>query len=71
MLNVLEPYAQAEVLMSVANLLRPTGFDYIREHIDDDPNHFFGKTAFLRLFTSFVAKGNEPDTDADLPEPLD
>lgn len=30
------------------------GFDYIKEKLEDDPNHFFRDTAFLRVFLSFL-----------------
>ena len=30
------------------------GFDYIKEKLEDDPNHFFKDTAFLRVFLSFL-----------------
>ena len=30
------------------------GFDYIEEQLENDPNHFFKESAFLRVFTSFL-----------------
>ena len=43
------------------------GFDYIEEQLENDPNHFFKESAFLRVFTSFLT--NEDDTDESNYEP--
>ena len=54
------------------------GFDYIEEQLENDPNHFFKESAFLRVFTSFLtdsesldASGEEPDSLDDVPDSLD
>jgi hypothetical protein len=51
------------------------GFDYIREKLEDNPNYFFGETAFLRVFLSFLNKDyNYKESDIsqdDEPESLD
>jgi len=48
------------------------GFDYIKEKMEENPNHFFGEMSFLNLFTSFVkTEQTEEETDEDMPEPLD
>lgn len=45
------------------------GFDYIKERLEDDPNHFFKDTAFLRVFLSFLPEsesyheGDEEDLE--------
>lgn len=55
------------------------GFDYIEEHLENDPNHFFKESAFLRVFTSFLSNDdrsefieNDPDSlDNEVPDSLD
>lgn len=47
------------------------GFDYIQEKLEDDPNHFFKESAFLRIFTSFLSKETEDDDSDDEPDSLD
>lgn len=47
------------------------GFDYIQEKLEDDPNHFFKESAFLRVFTSFLTKETEDDDSDDAPDSLD
>ena len=44
------------------------GFDYIQEKLEDDPNHFFKESAFLRVFTSFLTKETEDDDSDDAPD---
>ena len=39
------------------------GFDYIAEQLENDPNHFFKESAFLRVFTSFINKTEEANND--------
>lgn len=45
------------------------GFDYMQEKLEENPNHFFKETSFLRIFTSFLSKSE--DEVSDEPEPLD
>ncbi len=48
------------------------GFDYIEEQLENDPNHFFKESAFLRVFTSFLTQENDnADENGDEPDPLD
>ena len=55
------------------------GFDYIEEQLENDPNHFFKESAFLRVFTSFLnnndesesVENDEPDSLDDEPDSLD
>lgn len=47
------------------------GFDYIQEKLEDDPNHFFKESAFLRVFTSFLTKETEDEDSDDAPDSLD
>ena len=48
------------------------GFAYMKEQMENDPNCFFKETAFLRIFTSFLSKGDEDDgSDDELPELLE
>ena len=47
------------------------GFDYIQEKLEDDQNHFFKESAFLRIFTSFLSKETEDDDSDDEPDSLD
>lgn len=55
------------------------GFDFIEEQLENDPNHFFKESAFLRVFTSFLNKSDdnesvendEPDSLDDEPDSLD
>ena len=48
------------------------GFDFIQEKLEQDPNYFFKETAFLRVFTSFLAKKEKVNgEDDDVPESLD
>lgn len=45
------------------------GFDYIKEKLEDDPNHFFKESAFLRVFLSFLpAPEIQKDEDETLEE---
>lgn len=48
------------------------GFDYIQEKLEENPNHFFKESAFLRVFLEFLNKNEEEEeaTD-DVPESLD
>lgn len=47
------------------------GFDFMQEKMEQDPNYFFKETAFLRVFTSFLAKPEDEVEDDDEPESLD
>lgn len=47
------------------------GFDYIEEQLENDPNHFFKESAFLRVFTSFLSKDEDVDESTDEPDSLD
>lgn len=47
------------------------GFDFVQEKMEQDPNYFFKETAFLRVFTSFLAKPEDEVEDDDEPESLD
>ena len=47
------------------------GFDFMQEKMEQDPNYFFKETAFLRVFTSFLAKPKDEIVDDDEPESLD
>lgn len=46
------------------------GFDYIEEHLENDPNYFFKESAFLRVFTSFLTNDNTDNVISDEQEPL-
>lgn len=41
------------------------GFDFIKEKLEDDPNHFFKDTAFLRVFLSFLPSAEEEHPEED------
>lgn len=41
------------------------GFDYIKEKLEDDPNHFFKDTAFLRVFLSFLPEAPQKHVEDD------
>jgi len=48
------------------------GFDYIKEKMEQNPNHFFGEMSVLNLFTSFVRTNEKEDNEnEDIPESLD
>lgn len=47
------------------------GFDYIEEQLENDPNHFFKESAFLRVFTSFLTNEDDTDESNDEPDSLD
>ena len=48
------------------------GFDYIQEKLEENPNHFFKESAFLRVFLEFLNKNEEEEETADdVPESLD
>lgn len=47
------------------------GFDYIEEQLENDPNHFFKESAFLRVFTSFLSKDEDVVESTDEPDSLD
>lgn len=47
------------------------GFDYIEEQLENDPNYFFKESAFLRIFTSFLANEENIEEDDDEPDSLD
>lgn len=47
------------------------GFDYIEEQLENDPNHFFKESAFLRVFTSFLSKDEDVEESTDEPDSLD
>lgn len=47
------------------------GFDYIEEHLENDPNYFFKESAFLRVFTSFLTQKEEDEDFNDEPDSLD
>ena len=47
------------------------GFDYIEEQLENDPNHFFKESAFLRVFTSFLYNEESGDDDTNDPDSLD
>ena len=46
-------------------------FDYIEEQVENDPNHFFKESAFLRVFTAFLSKDEDVDESTDEPDSLD
>ena len=39
--------------------------------MENDPNHFFKESAFLRVFTSFLSKDEDVDESTDEPDSLD
>lgn len=41
------------------------GFDFIKEKLEEDPNHFFKDTAFLRVFLSFLPDNSPDSSDED------
>lgn len=41
------------------------GFDFIKEKLEDDPNHFFKDTAFLRVFLSFLSDASSEASEKD------
>lgn len=47
------------------------GFDYIEEQLENDPNHFFKESAFLRVFTSFLTNEDGAEESNDDPDSLD
>ncbi len=47
------------------------GFDYIQEKLEDNPNHFFNETAFLRVFLDFMNDNEKNEDASDEPESLD
>ena len=48
------------------------GFDYIQEKLEENPNHFFKESAFLRVFLEFLKKDEATEeSDEDVPESLD
>ena len=47
-----------------------SGFDYIPEKLEQDPNYFFKESAFLNVFTSFLVEKNDVDDDNE-PDDLD
>lgn len=47
------------------------GFDFIEEQLENDPNHFFKESAFLRVFTSFLTNEGSADEVTDKPDSLD
>lgn len=48
------------------------GFDYIEEQLENDPNHFFKESAFLRVFTSFLSdNSDDKEEEDDEPDSLD
>lgn len=47
------------------------GFDYIEEQLENDPNHFFKESAFLRVFTSFLTNEDGAEESNDAPDSLD
>lgn len=47
------------------------GFDFIKEKLEDDPNHFFNDTAFLRVFLDFLPNAAaQTATEDEEPEEL-
>jgi len=46
-------------------------FDFMQEKLEENPNHFFKETAFLRVFLDFLKKNEEDDAMDDVPESLD
>lgn len=46
------------------------GFSYIKEKLEDDPNYFFGDTAFLREILSFLPTDSPADPEEEEPEEL-
>ena len=41
------------------------GFDFIKEKLEDDANHFFKDTAFLRVFLSFLSDSSSKEEEND------
>lgn len=46
------------------------GFDYIKERLEENPNHFFNETAFLRVFLSCLppAEATAADDEGEVEE---
>ena len=65
-----KPSKIVDQLMDTMEQYANFGFSYIKEKLEDNPNHFFNDTAFLRLFLSFLPekKDDSEDDDSELEE---
>ena len=65
------PRSVVDALITKMEQYANFGFDYIQEQLENDPNYFFKESAFLRVFTSFLAKKDETEDLSDEPDALD
>ena len=65
-----KPSKIVDQLMDTMEQFANFGFSYIKEKLEDNPNHFFNDTAFLRLFLSFLPekKDDSENDDSELEE---
>lgn len=58
-----KPSKIVDQLMDTMEQYANFGFDFIKEKLEDDPNHFFKDTAFLRVFLSFLPDSSLNSSD--------